>query len=159
MHGLHPGDPLHPLKAYDNIGAFTEHLTTRLCAVEYRQFFSQFVPLSEQDGFYSKLKTLLDPGGNYTPDQDFDAAKKSKITEQGHYGHHWSDLWYESAVKRVCFIMDNVSSSAVSTADITKRATTPGSGPGAARPWISSTWRRSWCLSLGKRCWWSARYR
>ncbi|SDE79481.1 NEL-type E3 ubiquitin ligase domain-containing protein [Pseudomonas extremaustralis] len=117
-----PGDPLHPLKAYDNIGAFTEHLTTRLCAVEYRQFFSQFVPLSEQDGFYSKLKTLLDPGGNYTPDQDFDAAKKSKITEQGHYGHHWSDLWYESAVKRVCFIMDNVSSSAVSTADITKRA-------------------------------------
>ncbi|MDY7067132.1 hypothetical protein PsexTeo8_36020 [Pseudomonas extremaustralis] len=117
-----PGDPLHPLKAYDNIGAFTEHLTTRLCAVEYRQFFSQFVPLSEQDGFYSKLKTLLDPGGNYTPDQDFDAAKKSKITEQGHYGHHWSDLWYDSAVKRVCFIMDNVSSSAVSTADITKRA-------------------------------------
>lgn len=116
-----PGDPLHPLKAYDTIGAFTEQLTTRLCAVEYRQFFSQFVPLSKQDAFYSKLKTLLDPGEAFTHDEDFDAAKKSKIHTQGHYGKRWGDLWMDSAMQRVRLIMDNASASAVSTQDISDR--------------------------------------
>ena len=117
-----PGDPLHPLKTYDNVGAFTDQLTTRLCAVEYRQFFSQFIPISQQDGFYSKLKTLLDPDQAYTFDQDFDAAKKGKILTQGHYGKRWGDLWMDSALQRIRLIMANASASAVSTQDITERA-------------------------------------
>ena len=117
-----PGDPLHPLKTYDNVGAFTDQLTTRLCAVEYRQFFSQFIPISQQDGFYSKLKMLLDPDQAYTFDQDFDAAKKGKILTQGHYGKRWGDLWMDSALQRIRLIMANASASAVSTQDITERA-------------------------------------
>ncbi|MFL1479241.1 NEL-type E3 ubiquitin ligase domain-containing protein [Pseudomonas grimontii] len=117
-----PGDPLYPLKTYDTLVAFTEHLTTRLCSVEYRTFFSQCVPLSEQDGFFSRLKMLLDPKAVYTFDQDFDASNKRSINRQGHYGTAWDDVWMDYAQQRVQAIMHNASASAVATADITQRA-------------------------------------
>jgi len=117
-----PGDPLHPLKAYDNIAAFTNHLTTRLCRVEYRKFFSQFVPLANQDGFFTQLKGLLDPDAAYTDDQDFAPAKKGRIHHQGTYATSWRDVWMDCALQRIRLIMSNASTRVVSTEDVTDRA-------------------------------------
>jgi hypothetical protein len=117
-----PGDPLYPLKTYDNIAAFTEHLTTRLCRVEYRKFFSQFVPLADQDGFFTQLKALLDPGAVHRDDQDFAPARKTRIGRQGTYAPQWRDVWMDSAMQRIRLIMSNASASVVSTRDVTERA-------------------------------------
>lgn len=117
-----PGDPLHSLKAYDNIAAFTDHLTTRLCCVEYRKFFSQFVPLANQDGFFTQLKGLLDPDSAYTDEQDFAPAQKGRIHHQGTYAASWRDVWMDCALQRVRLIMNNASTRVVSTEDVTDRA-------------------------------------
>ncbi|MGO4802535.1 NEL-type E3 ubiquitin ligase domain-containing protein [Pseudomonas sp. W22_MBD1_FP4] len=116
-----PGDPLYPLKAYDNVGAFTEALTLRLCRAQYRTFFSQFVPLAEQNDFFAKLKMLLDPEEGYSFSNDFDASKRTPVQRQGDYGKVWKDVWYDSALQRVRSIMNNASAGAVSTDDITTR--------------------------------------
>ncbi|NJJ57621.1 NEL-type E3 ubiquitin ligase domain-containing protein [Pseudomonas sp. B14(2022)] len=110
-----PGDPLHPLKSYDHIAAFTDHLTTRLCRDEYRKFFSQFVPLAHQDSFFTRLKVLLDPGAAHAEDQDFVPANKARITDQGTYGVSWSDVWMDCATQRIRLIMNNASTAVVST--------------------------------------------
>ncbi|NWC84749.1 hypothetical protein HX793_00940 [Pseudomonas reactans] len=117
-----PGDPLHSLKAYDNIAAFTDHLTTRLCCVEYRKFFSQFVPLANQDGFFTQLKGLLDPDAAYTDEQDFAPAQKGRIHHQGTYAASWRDVWMDCAMQRIRLIMNNASTRVVSTQDVTDRA-------------------------------------
>lgn len=116
-----PGDPAHPLKVYDHIAAFTDHLTTRLCRVEYRKFFSQFVALADQDDFFTQLKTLLDPGAVYAHDQDFAPAQKSRIHRQGTYAPAWRDVWTDCAMQRVRLIMRNASTSVVSTQDVDDR--------------------------------------
>lgn len=117
-----PGDPLHPLKVYDHIAAFTDHLTTRLCRVEYRKFFSQFVPLADQDAFFTQLKALLDPGATYVHDQDFAPAQKSRIHRQGTCAPPWRDVWMDCAMQRIRLIMSNASTAVVSTRDVTDRA-------------------------------------
>ncbi|WP_339456308.1 NEL-type E3 ubiquitin ligase domain-containing protein [Pseudomonas sp. EA_65y_Pfl1_P120] len=116
-----PGDPLHPLKVYDHVAAFTDELTTRLCHVEYRTFFSQFVPLADQDGFFTQLKALLDPGAVYAHDQDFAPAQKSRIHRQGTYASPWRDVWMDCAMQRIRLIMSNASTSVVSTQDVDDR--------------------------------------
>ena len=116
-----PGDPIHPLKAYDNIAAFTDHLTTRLCRLEYRKFFSQFVPLADQDAFFTQLKALLDPGALYAHDQDFAPAQKSRIRRQGTYAPPWRDVWMDCALQRIKLIMSNASTSVVATQDVDDR--------------------------------------
>lgn len=116
-----PGDPLHPLKVYDHVAAFTDELTTRLCHVEYRTFFSQFVPLADQDGFFTQLKTLLDPGAVYAHDQDFAPAQKSRIHRQGTYASPWRDVWMDCAMQRIRLIMSNARTSVVSTQDVDDR--------------------------------------
>lgn len=117
-----PGDPLHPLRAYSNIAAFTDHLTTRLCGADYRKFFSQFVPLAHQDGFFTQLKALLDPDAAYSDGDDFAPAKKGRINHQGTYATSWRDMWMDCAKQRIQMIMNNASSCAVSTQDVTDRA-------------------------------------
>ncbi|UII69456.1 hypothetical protein LVW35_17415 [Pseudomonas sp. HN11] len=116
-----PGDPIHPLKAYDNIGAFTDHLTTRLCRVQYRKFFSQFVPLASQDAFFSQLKALLDPNGQYADDQDFAVVHKGRIYRQGTYAPPWRDVWADCAIRRMRSTMENARTSVVSTQDVDER--------------------------------------
>ncbi|WP_348747980.1 NEL-type E3 ubiquitin ligase domain-containing protein [Pseudomonas rhodesiae] len=117
-----PGDPLHPLKAYDNLTAFVDHLTTRLCRADYRTFFSQFVPLSRQEVFFTKLKALLDPDEVYTATQNFDPALKARLHRQGTYAPPWRDVWIDSAQQRVRSIMENAQASAVSTQEATDHA-------------------------------------
>ncbi len=116
-----PGDPVHPLKAYENIAAFTDHLTTRLCRVEYRTFFSQFVPLASQDAFFSRLKAFLDPGAQYTDNEDFASAQKSRINRQGSYAPPWGDVWADSAIRRMRLTLENARTSVVSTQDVDDR--------------------------------------
>jgi len=117
-----PGDPLHPLKVYDHVAAFTDHLTTRLCRVEYRKFFSQFVPLADQDAFFTQLKALLDPGAMYAHDQDFAPAQKRRIHRQGTFAPPWRDVWMDCAMQRIRLIMSNASTAVMSTQDVTDRA-------------------------------------
>ncbi|WP_460135389.1 NEL-type E3 ubiquitin ligase domain-containing protein [Pseudomonas sp. S1_E04] len=118
-----PGDPECVLKEYSNLGWFADELTTRLCKAEYRAFFSQFVPLSEQEVFFTKLKTLLDPTGKFTQFQDFDPARKSRIRSPADFGYGLSlkDVWLDSALQSIRVIMANSRAAAVSTADMDNR--------------------------------------
>ncbi len=118
-----PGDPECVLKEYPNLGWFADDLTTRLCKAEYRTFFSQFVPLSEQQAFFTKLKTLLDPEGKFTQSEDFAPASKRRIFSPADYGYGPSlkDVWQDSAVQKVRLIMANCSTAAVSTGDMDNR--------------------------------------
>lgn len=116
-----PGDPLHPLKAYDTISAFTDHLTTRLCRVEYRTFFSQFVPLASQDAFFTRLKASLDPSALHGPAQDFDPAQKGRVNHQGSYALAWGDVWADCAIQRIRSLVANARASVVSTQDVDDR--------------------------------------
>ncbi|MCU1785042.1 hypothetical protein NTD80_20045 [Pseudomonas sp. 13B_2.1_Bac1] len=117
-----PGDPLYPLKSYEHIAAFTDHLTTRLCQAEYRKFFSQFVPLADQYRFFTRLKVVLDPDAAHAEDEDFVPANKGRITDQGKYGAAWRDVWMNCAMQRIQLIMDNASAAAVSTQSMDDQA-------------------------------------
>lgn len=116
-----PGDPLHPLKAYDNIAAFTDQLTTRLCRVEYRTFFSQFVPLASQDAFFTRLKALLDPDARHAADEDFTPTQKLRINQQGSYAPPWRDVWADCAIRRMQLTVENARAGAVPTRDVDAR--------------------------------------
>jgi hypothetical protein len=115
-----PGDPELVLKEYPNLDLFADHLTTRLCNAEYREFFSQFVLLSQQEEFFARLKAVLDPKGQYTSFEDFDPASKRRITSSEDYGYGaaWNDVWVDSALQKIRAIMSNTSTAAVSTRDI-----------------------------------------
>lgn len=118
-----PGDPHSVLKAYPSLDWFADDLTTRLCSAEYRAFFSQFVPLSAHDEFFTQLKTLLDPTGVFTHSQDFDPAAKSRIQSPADYGYgpSFRDVWMDSALQKIRVIMANCSVAAVSTQDLDNR--------------------------------------
>jgi len=118
-----PGDPQCVLKEYPNVAQFTDDLTTRLCSAEYRLFFSQFVPISEHQAFFTKLQALLDPKGAFTLAQDFDVASKSRINNTADYGYGapLEDVWLDSAKQKIHLIMDNTSTVAVSTRSIDQR--------------------------------------
>lgn len=118
-----PGDPEFVLKEYPNLDLFAEHLTTRLCNAEYRVFFSQFVPLSQQQMFFTRLKAMLDPNEQYTPFEDFDAASKRRINSSQDFGYGvaWKDLWFDSALQQIRSLVSNSSTAAVATRDIDER--------------------------------------
>lgn len=118
-----PGDPQSVLKAYPSLDWFADDLTTRLCSAEYRAFFSQFVPLSAHDAFFTQLKTLLDPTGSFTHSQDFDPAAKSRIHSPADYGYgpSFTDVWLDSALQKIRSIMANCSAAAISTRDVDNR--------------------------------------
>ncbi|OPA88883.1 hypothetical protein BFW86_17755 [Pseudomonas fluorescens] len=118
-----PGDPECVLKEYPNLDWFADDLTTRLCRAEYRTFFSQFVPLSRQEAFFTKLKALLDPKGAFTQSEDFDSACKRRIFNPADYGYGPSlkDVWQDSALQTIRLIMANCSTAAVSTEDTDNR--------------------------------------
>lgn len=116
-----PGDPQHPLKSYDNIAAFTDHLTTRLCRVQYRTFFSQFVPLSSQDAFFTRLKAFLDPEARHADDGDFAPAQKGRVNRHGSYASSWRDVWADCAVRRMQLTVENARASVVPTRDVDER--------------------------------------
>lgn len=120
-----PGDPECVLKEYPNLDWFADDLTTRLCRVEYRTFFSQFVPLAEQQAFFTKLKTLLDPKGTFTQSEDFAPASKRRISNPADYGYGPSlkDVWQDSALQKIRLIMANSSIAAVSTGDVDNHVT------------------------------------
>ncbi|WP_057700502.1 NEL-type E3 ubiquitin ligase domain-containing protein [Pseudomonas paralactis] len=118
-----PGDPEFVLKEYPNLDLFADHLTTRLCSAKYRAFFSQFVLLSQQDVFFTRLKAMLDPEGVFTPFDDFDLGSKRRLSSPADYGYAmaWKDVWYDSALHRIRSIISNSSTAAVSTHDIDAR--------------------------------------
>ncbi|WVV48334.1 DUF6543 domain-containing protein [Pseudomonas sp. NA13] len=48
-----PDDPEHPVKEYASSAEFMVELRRRLHGLQYRRFFSRFVPLREQGAFSS----------------------------------------------------------------------------------------------------------
>lgn len=65
-----PGDPEQPLKEYASSLDFMIDLRARLHRANYRQFFSRFVPVSEQSRFFRKLQLLYAPSGS-GPQDDY----------------------------------------------------------------------------------------
>ncbi|MFQ6591490.1 MULTISPECIES: NEL-type E3 ubiquitin ligase domain-containing protein [Pseudomonas] len=62
-----PDDPQQPLKEYANLYEFLADLGERLKSLEYRRFFSRFVPVSEQGAFFDKINALCRPSRSVQP--------------------------------------------------------------------------------------------
>ncbi|KAF1029513.1 MAG: hypothetical protein GAK37_01732 [Pseudomonas sp.] len=58
-----PNDPEQPLKEYASSGEFMADLRARLHRIEYRRFFSRFVPKHHQGRFFQKFDRLYRPSG------------------------------------------------------------------------------------------------
>ncbi|YCI85733.1 hypothetical protein M1D99_26780 [Pseudomonas sp. R3-41] len=66
-----PDDPEHPVKEYTSSAEFMVELRRRLHGVEYRRFFSRFVPVREQGGFFERFNHFYRPSPQANLHADF----------------------------------------------------------------------------------------
>ncbi|MFP3519573.1 DUF6543 domain-containing protein, partial [Pseudomonas sp. SIMBA_077] len=59
------------LKEYASSGEFMAELRTRLHSASYRRFFSRFVPVREQGGFFTRFNRLYQPASNGNGGADY----------------------------------------------------------------------------------------
>ncbi|WP_434558814.1 NEL-type E3 ubiquitin ligase domain-containing protein [Pseudomonas sp. Z4-20] len=72
-----PGDPEHPLKEYTSSGEFMAELRRCLHGIDYRRFFSRFVPVRQQGEFFKQFNHLYQPSGQ--EDDEVDYPLKAKL--------------------------------------------------------------------------------
>ncbi|WP_248732277.1 DUF6543 domain-containing protein [Pseudomonas sp. MWU13-2517] len=88
-----PDDPQQPLKEYANLYEFLADLGERLKSMEYRRFFSRFVPVSRQGAFFNKIDALCRPSRTVKPAE----LEMDEATVKG-------DLWqhrYQASVDKI----------------------------------------------------------
>ncbi|WP_445570947.1 NEL-type E3 ubiquitin ligase domain-containing protein [Pseudomonas sp. E102] len=66
-----PDDPEHPVKEYASSVEFMVELRRRLHRIDYRRFFSRFVPLGEQGAFFERFNRLFKPASQGDAKGDF----------------------------------------------------------------------------------------
>ncbi|NUT80534.1 NEL-type E3 ubiquitin ligase domain-containing protein [Pseudomonas brassicacearum] len=71
-----PDDPEHPVKEYASSAEFMVELRRRLHGLQYRRFFSRFVPLREQGAFFERFNRLYQPSSQTDQQADFPLASQ-----------------------------------------------------------------------------------
>lgn len=71
-----PDDPEHPVKEYASSAEFMVELRRRLHGLQYRRFFSRFVPLREQGAFFEHFNRLYRPSSQTDQQADFPLASQ-----------------------------------------------------------------------------------
>ncbi|WP_434701468.1 NEL-type E3 ubiquitin ligase domain-containing protein [Pseudomonas sp. D1-36] len=116
-----PGDPEHPLKEYPSSTEFMVELRRRLHGIAYRQFFSRFVPLSQQGHFFKQFDQLYQPSPEADTQSDYPlkpSLKNLRMAASPITGSLWEALRREQLQK----IEMDARTVAVPTADEDKAA-------------------------------------
>lgn len=116
-----PDDPEHPVKEYASSVEFMVELRRRLHGIDYRRFFSRFVPLGEQGAFFERFNRLFKPASQSDAKNDF--ALKSNpprlpMSTSDIHGALWETLRQNQLRK----ILQDARTAAVPTGDEDKKA-------------------------------------
>ena len=115
-----PDDPEHPVKEYASSGEFMVELRRRLHNLDYRRFFSRFVPLHEQGHFFERFNhhfqiSPTDAKGDVPLKSNLPGLPMSTVDLKGY-------LWETLRVNQVRKIYQDARVVAVSTGDEDKKA-------------------------------------
>ena len=106
-----PGDDTQPLKEYDSYRQCVDELLERLKRARYRQFFAQFVGLSQQGLFFHRLKRSFDPHNRLAHSDDYTGtAKGLEFADE-----FISDLWVNRCEVHIRKILSDAQTAAVPT--------------------------------------------
>ncbi|MGQ7858091.1 dermonecrotic toxin domain-containing protein [Pseudomonas sp. 32A] len=111
-----PNDPQQPLKEYASSGEFMDDLRTRLHSGSYRRFFSRFIPLRQQGGFFARFNALYKPGKGTHGGEDFPLPPKPARLELDE-APITTDLWVHLRQEQVRKIFADARAVAVPTGD------------------------------------------
>ncbi|MFW9268628.1 NEL-type E3 ubiquitin ligase domain-containing protein [Pseudomonas sp. NR3] len=116
-----PDDPEHPVKEYASSDAFMVELRRRLHNLDYRRFFSRFVPLHEQGHFFERFNRLFKPSSQTDAKGDF--PLKSNLPRLPMSASELKGfLWETLRVNQVRKIYQDARVAAVPTGDEDKKA-------------------------------------
>lgn len=116
-----PDDPEHPVKEYPSSAAFMIELRRRLQGIEYRRFFSRFVPLAEQGFFFERFNHLFRPAQQADTQADFPLASDlPRLPTQASLIR--GSLWEALSRRQLNKIVTDARTSAVPTGDEDKAA-------------------------------------
>lgn len=116
-----PGDPQQPVKEYASSSEFMADLRTRLHSASYRRFFSRFVPVRDQGGFFARFNRLYQPANNGNGGADYPLRTPlARLPMQD-----WvvaGDLWQRSRQAHISKILSDARAVAVPTEDEDRKA-------------------------------------
>ncbi|WP_434675806.1 NEL-type E3 ubiquitin ligase domain-containing protein [Pseudomonas sp. D3-10] len=116
-----PDDPEHPVKEYASSYEFMVELRRRLHNLDYRRFFSRFVPLHEQGHFFERFNRLFKPSSQTDAKGDF--PLKSNLPRLPMSASDLKGfLWETLRVNQVRKIYQDARVAAVPTGDEDKKA-------------------------------------
>jgi hypothetical protein len=116
-----PDDPEHPVKEYASSVEFMVELRRRLHGIEYRRFFSRFVPLGEQGAFFERFNRLFKPASQTDAKGDFPLTSnppRLPMSASDIRGALWETLRQNQLRK----ILQDARTAAVPTGDEDKKA-------------------------------------
>ncbi|AZE87317.1 NEL-type E3 ubiquitin ligase domain-containing protein [Pseudomonas orientalis] len=117
-----PNDPQQPLREYASSAAFMADLRARLHDPSYRRFFSRFIPVREQDGFFARFDRLYKPAGNNTNSQAGYPLRTPLATLPIQAFVLTGDLWQRSRQAYTSKILSDARAVAVPTEDEDRKA-------------------------------------
>ncbi|MBC3362928.1 NEL-type E3 ubiquitin ligase domain-containing protein [Pseudomonas sp. SWRI154] len=116
-----PDDPEHPVKEYTSSAEFMVELRRRLHGVEYRRFFSRFVPVREQGGFFERFNHLYRPSPQADLHADF--VPKADLRSLPMEASLLRDpLWEALRRRQIAKILADARATAVPTGEEDKKA-------------------------------------
>lgn len=116
-----PDDPEHPVKEYASSDAFMAELRLRLHGIDYRRFFSRFVPLRDQGAFFVHFNRLYKPTLQADAQSDFPLKPTPpRLRMSASYLH--GSLWETLRQKQLRKILEDARAAAVPTGDEDKKA-------------------------------------
>ena len=116
-----PGDPQQPLKEYASSGEFMADLRTRLHSASYRRFFSRFVPVREQGGFFTRFNRLYQPASNGNGGADYPLRTPLARLPMQEFALA-GELWQRSRQAHISKILSDARAVAVPTEDEDRKA-------------------------------------
>ncbi|WP_420233875.1 NEL-type E3 ubiquitin ligase domain-containing protein [Pseudomonas sp. ABY48] len=116
-----PDDPEHPVKEYASSTEFMVALRQRLHGLQYRRFFSRFVPLREQGAFFERFNRLYRPSSQTDQQADYPLASQLRNLPMEALLMH-DALWEKLRREHVGKILTDARAAAVPTGDEDKKA-------------------------------------
>ncbi len=110
-----PGDPDKPLAEYTSIWQIADDFAYRLLSSSYRVFFSQFIGIEQQHGFFAALKQQLDPTDRFNATAEWRVDSRAGLHRPRVNIARIPAYWPHCAQQKLDLIRSNAKALAVST--------------------------------------------
>lgn len=117
-----PGDAQQPLKEYASSSAFMVDLRARLHCINYRRFFSRFIPTRDQGAFFQHFNRLYQPASGATAKSDYPLQPRPAGLPMEDTALNTASLWEDECQRHISRIFDDARVLAVSTEDENREA-------------------------------------